>query len=332
MPQDFTREEREAMQKDALKKFVRTYPRTTEGNANRVHGYHYTKYIMSYIYHMKNLLNKIMPEPEELVYPEGEQYKITDEVVKMYANQTSFNSIEPETNDYHAKVLTVEDAGKILSLKEDLNLPELPKTIVPFELANQTIINSPGEIAVITCPCREVKGEHGCHPRDVCLIIGEPWVSFAIAYGEDVNAKKITQQEALDIVKSQHDAGNVQALFWKESQNNSTYCICNCCLCCCTALQAYNYASSPMFSGSGYKAELDSEKCIDCGICAQNCKFLALEMVDGKLQYDAEKCMGCGVCVDKCPQGALSLVQDDPTVCEALDVDVLIPKYTPKAD
>lgn len=325
-------EEREGMQRDALRAFTRHYPRTSADIANRVHGYHYTKYIMSYIYHMKSLLNRIMPEEEQetLHYPEGEQYKITDEVVRMYSGQTSFNSILPETNDYHAKIMALEDSKKIFTLEEDLNLPELPKTIVPFEIANKTIINNPDKIAVINCPCREVKGEDGCYPRDVCLVIGEPWASFAVAYGEDVDAHFVTQEEALKIVEQSHKAGLVQALFWKESQNNQTYAMCNCCGCCCTAMQAYTYAASPMFSGSGYKAEIDEDNCIDCGTCAEVCKFGALSCDSGMLEYDEEKCMGCGVCEGFCDQEAISMRRDDPSVCEPLDLDVLIPKYTPE--
>ncbi|MDR3305012.1 MAG: 4Fe-4S binding protein [Clostridiales Family XIII bacterium] len=325
-----TPEERKAMEKDALRAFTLEFDRTEAGNNKRVHSYHYVKYIMPYIYHMKSLMNRIMPVPENIVKPAGPPYDEVHPVVKMYAAQTSFNSLTAETNDYHAKVLSLEDSGKILTLKEDLNLPELPKTVVPFEVANKTIIKNPESIAVITCPCREIKGEDGCYPRDVCLLLGEPWVSFALAFGGDVNARKITQEEALCIVRQQHEAGNVQAIFWKASQNDRTYCICNCCLCCCTALQAYNYANSPMFSGSGYKAVWDADACVNCGVCAGRCKFGALAMTDGKLTYRAEKCLGCGVCADKCPAGALTLTRDDPAVCEPLDVDVLVPKYTPR--
>ncbi|MDR0357357.1 MAG: 4Fe-4S binding protein [Clostridiales Family XIII bacterium] len=325
-----TPEERKALRKDAVKLFTKEFERTEKGNNNRVHSYHYTKYALSYIYHMKSLLNRIMPQKEPLVHPEGEKYAETDDVVKMYAAQTSFNSIMPETNDYHAKVLTIEDAGKILTLKEDLNLPELPKTVVPYEIANKTILKNPDRIAVITCPCREVKGDAGCYPRDVCLVLGEPWVSFALAFGGDLNARAITSEEALAIVKQQHEMGNVQAIFWKKSQNERTYAICNCCMCCCTALQAYNYANSPMFAGSGYKVVFDDEMCVNCGACVKRCKFGALSAGENAPEFKPEKCMGCGVCTDVCAQGCLSMTRDDPSVCEPLDVDVLIPLYTPK--
>jgi ferredoxin len=53
-------------------------------------------------------------------------------------------------------------------------------------------------------------------------------------------------------------------------------------------------------------------------------------MGDDTPEFKPEKCMGCGVCTDVCSQGCLSMTRDDPAVCEPLDVDVLIPLYTPK--
>ncbi|MDR1961110.1 MAG: 4Fe-4S binding protein, partial [Gracilibacteraceae bacterium] len=185
----------------------------------------------------------------------------------------------------------------------------------------------PESLAVIDCPCRAARGDEGCLPRDVCLVLGEPWVSFVMAYGEDSHPRQITQEEAVEICERQHAAGNVQAIFWKESQNNRTYAICNCCICCCTALQAYNYVHTPMLAGSGYKCLIDGEKCNACGKCAGKCKFFALKIENHELLYDEEKCLGCGVCVRQCPNGAVSLRQDNPSACEPLDVEKLIPLY-----
>jgi len=316
-----------------LKAFSKEYDRTDEGFYKKIHGYFYMKYNRLYIYFMKKGLYGMLQKPDilnpdELVMPKEERYREVAEVVSMFARHTGIKAMKLETSDYHAKVLRVEDASKFFKLEHDLNLPDLPKTIIPFEVARKTIIKNPDSLCVINCPCREIRGEKGCYPRDVCIVIGEPWVSFALEYG-DSHARRITQEEALRIVQQQHEAGNVHAMFWKASQNDRTYALCNCCACCCTALQSHNYTHSPMMASSGYKCEVDKDLCISCGTCAEFCNFFALEMKEGELSYQPEKCYGCGVCETKCPNGAIRMRRDDPTVSEPLDRDVLIPRYTP---
>ena len=88
------------------------------------------------------------------------------------------------------------------------------------------------------------------------------------------------------------------------------YAICNCCACCCGAMQAQRNGV-PMLASSWYVSQVDEDLCIGCGDCNTFCQFHALEIVDGVNHVIYEKCMGCGICISKCVQGALSLVQDD---------------------
>ena len=55
------------------------------------------------------------------------------------------------------------------------------------------------------------------------------------------------------------------------------------------------------------KAEIDKDKCIECNLCYENCRFDAINNCDG---YEANiyDCEGCGVCEALCPSSAISLV------------------------
>ena len=318
------------LKKDALNKFKREYPRTEKGLLNRVHGYYYLKYAKMYIYNIQKGINKFKPVPDNLQYPKGKDNELVEDVVKMFSDQSGFASARMETNDYHAKIVRVDDAKKILELHEELNLPDLPKTVIPYDLARKAIIKDPESICVMECPCRSAKGSEGCYPRDVCILLGEPWVSFVLENVPEAKPRRITQEEALKIVQDQHELGNVQSAFFKSAMNDRLYVICNCCKCCCTAIAGYTHTHSPMFATSGYKSTVDKEKCISCGICVDVCAFNAMVMVDGEMYFNNEKCYGCGACESKCPQGAISMIRDDENVSEPLDLDVLIPRYTPK--
>ena len=58
---------------------------------------------------------------------------------------------------------------------------------------------------------------------------------------------------------------------------------------------------------SGVSAEIDLEKCINCGKCAELCRFDAIRKTDKKILIDSIDCEGCGFCSVICPQGAISM-------------------------
>ena len=54
------------------------------------------------------------------------------------------------------------------------------------------------------------------------------------------------------------------------------------------------------------KAEINTDLCIECDQCRQNCRFNAIS-ADGKYKVDSFACEGCGVCELVCPAGAIAL-------------------------
>ncbi len=66
---------------------------------------------------------------------------------------------------------------------------------------------------------------------------------------------------------------------------------------------------------SGYKAEIDQEKCQPCGLCKRLCRFSAvLERLDANgqpIEYKIDEiaCDGCGVCAEFCPNQAITMFE-----------------------
>ena len=52
---------------------------------------------------------------------------------------------------------------------------------------------------------------------------------------------------------------------------------------------------------------IDYKKCQACGLCAKNCRFSAIKIVNGKPQLNPFLCEGCGACEVICPQKAIKL-------------------------
>jgi ferredoxin len=208
---------------------------------------------------------------------------------------------------YHGKVMTLDSATRLITINQEICLTDL-EHVIPYTCARDIILKNPNHIVVLECPCRKARNLP-CLPLDVCLIVGEPFASF-ISDHHPRRSRWISAQEAVEILRSEHERGHVHHAFFKDAMLDRFYAICNCCSCCCGAIQAHRNGT-PMLASSGYICEVDEEMCIGCGDCQEVCQFSALDWMDGKNRVHAEKCMGCGVCLSRCMQGALSLRPDE---------------------
>jgi Pyruvate/2-oxoacid:ferredoxin oxidoreductase delta subunit len=220
---------------------------------------------------------------------------------------------------YHGKVVPLEAATQLVTVGEDVDLGDLEQ-IVPYPVARDIVLKHPDHIVVLDCPCRSAR-ENPCLPLDVCLIIGEPFASF-VAEHHPQRSRWISQGEAVEILRAEQERGHVSHAFFKDAMLGRFYAICNCCSCCCGAMNAHRNGT-PMLASSGYVAQVDADLCAACGTCADYCQFAAISVDDGFAHVDAAACMGCGVCVAHCPQDAVSLLRD-ATKGEPLEIQKLI--------
>jgi dissimilatory sulfite reductase (desulfoviridin) alpha/beta subunit len=152
------------------------------------------------------------------------------------------------------------------------------------------------------------------------MIIGQPFVDFVLEH-HPTQCRRLTKEEALDLLKAEHERGHVHAAWFKDACLDRFFAICNCCKCCCGGIQAMVRHGIPMMASSGYVAHVDQSLCCGCGQCQEACPFDAVS-VNGKAAVQREDCVGCGVCVGKCPEGAASLGRD-PSKGVPLDVRLL---------
>ncbi|MDD2420725.1 MAG: 4Fe-4S binding protein [Heliobacteriaceae bacterium] len=210
-----------------------------------------------------------------------------------------------ETGDtYHGKLVTREDAAKIITLNQPVVLTGL-EHVIPYPVARDIILQAPlPRITVMECPCRAQK-KQPCRPTDVCLVIGEPFASFVLDH-QPGRAKKITAAAALAILEAEELRGHIHTAWFKDVMHHRFYAICNCCLCCCLGMQSYSRGVNRL-AHSGYRPVIRPENCTACGRCVQVCPFNAGQM-DGKTPVIKEDiCLGCGLCVSHCPQAAIKL-------------------------
>lgn len=211
------------------------------------------------------------------------------------------------SDHYHGKVLTLEQAHRIIHLDHDISLSNLEQ-VIPYPMARDLILKGPPDVVAYECACRHAQ-PNPCKPTQVCMIIGQPFADFVLEHNPQ-SSLRLTQKEALDLLEDEHRRGHVHSAWFKDVMLDRFYAICNCCKCCCGGINAMTKHGVPMMVSSGYVARVDEGNCTACGTCVDSCAFWALSL-NGMCQVNWEKCMGCGVCVGQCSIGAMSLVRDE---------------------
>ncbi len=293
----------------ALWKERRTAPNYTL--LDFVHGYIYGRWPYAYIGFAKGD-RKIPPVLKPLV-------GLLMWVAMRKAGAGRNGSQQAFADSYHGKVVPTDAAEQLVNLKTPIELRNLEQ-IIPYATAKDIVLSDPDHLVVLECPCRAGVA-NPCLPLDVCLIVGEPFAEFILEH-HPKRSRAISQNEAVEILRAENERGHVHHAFFKDAMLGRFYAICNCCSCCCGAMQAHRNGT-PMLASSGYVAQLASDRCVDCGRCVDACPFGAIHATGNGVAVDVEKCMGCGVCVTACSRDAWSLGRA-PEKGEPLDILALV--------
>ncbi|MDX2474254.1 MAG: 4Fe-4S dicluster domain-containing protein [Candidatus Krumholzibacteria bacterium] len=184
--------------------------------------------------------------------------------------------------------------------------------VLDYERASE-VIGTASHLGVGMCYCRH-KAQHldrACDaPMDICMTFNGSAESL-IKHG---HARAIDKVECFDLLDEAYERGLVQ--FGENVQQRVNF-ICNCCGCCCEALQASrSFAHLHPVHTSNFLPEVDTTSCNGCGKCVSACPVEALALVSANdpkkpkakaARLEPDVCLGCGVCVRSCSQQSITL-------------------------
>ncbi len=304
------------MHNETAKLLYEMFPEDEKGDF--FSAYVYLKNLKHFVYYMREAAGLPGKKPEEALDPSIE------EMLRAVVHRISENSGTRDTSIYHQKILKITDAIQMVTQQKDVCL-NTPEKVVPYKQAKDIILKNPDSLAVGECACRATS-ENPClePPMEICIYVGDPFASFMAENTPEF--RKISQDEAVEILKSAHEKGFVHCAEFKKDLGKRFFVICNCCQCCCLGVQMWNLMEGqvPFLEPSGYVAGIN-DSCSGCGNCKDACSFGAIKMDadtdQAKIIFD--KCMGCGVCEGVCPDNAISLLRE-PSKGAPLDLEELL--------
>ena len=210
---------------------------------------------------------------------------------------------------YHGKTVPLETARRLVSVDEEIRIPDLEQ-VIPYRRARSLIMKNPDHIVALDCPCRMAK-PNPCLPLDVCLIVGEPFASFVREHHPG-HSRRITHARG-----GRHPPGRGRArtrpsrlLQGRHARPLLRH------LQLLRVLLRRHAGPAQRHPHAGllrlHRAAWTRTCAWAAATASDYCQFHALEVLDGTSQRASTRsCMGCGVCVSKCDHGALSLLREE---------------------
>jgi len=177
--------------------------------------------------------------------------------------------------------------------------------VLDYERASEVIKSSPHR-GISMCYCRHkmMHVDRACDaPMSICMTFNTTADSLA-RHG---HARSVEVSEAMELLAKAREKNLVQ---FGENVRRRVNFICNCCGCCCEAMNAARrFAVMHPIHTTNFMPVVDENTCNGCGKCVNPCPVEAMTLVSANdpdrpkkklARLDQSRCLGCGVCVRAC--------------------------------
>lgn len=222
-------------------------------------------------------VRKFVLPPPMIGFFEFSLMRTRGDIDQKYLSELFYQYINVEEDFIKDLFLGMDTKLGRVFVNESVLMTEKTNHILDYERATH-IIEEADFIGVGTCFCRHKNYHLGipCKlnaPMETCLTFGNVARSLAEHGGY---TRPIDKVEAKEILEMSYGYNLVQM---GENVREHPAFMCNCCGCCCEALEAVR-RFSPMqpIATTNYLPKIDPEECVSCGRCKEVCPIEAISM------------------------------------------------------
>ena len=237
-------------------------------------------------------VRKFVLPPPMIGFFEFSLMRTRGDIDQKYLSELFYQYINVEEDFIKDLFLGMDTKLGRVFVNESVLMTEKTNHILDYERATH-IIEEADFIGVGTCFCRHKNYHLGipCKlnaPMETCLTFGNVARSLAEHGGY---TRPIDKAEAKEILEMSYSYNLVQM---GENVREHPAFMCNCCGCCCEALEAVR-RFSPMqpIATTNYIPKINYDDCVSCGKCEKVCPILAISKVvkgDGSFDNLHESC------------------------------------------
>ena len=231
-------------------------------------------------------VRKFVLPPPMIGFFEFSLMRTRGDIDQKYLSELFYQYINVEEDFIKDLFLGMDTKLGRVFVNESVLMTEKTNHILDYERATH-IIEEADFIGVGTCFCRHKNYHLGipCKlnaPMETCLTFGNVARSLAEHGGY---TRPIDKAEAKEILEMSYSYNLVQM---GENVREHPAFMCNCCGCCCEALEAVR-RFSPMqpIATTNYIPKINYDDCVSCGKCEKVCPILAISMQEEVVKGDS---------------------------------------------
>ena len=230
-------------------------------------------------------VRKFVLPPPMIGFFEFSLMRTRGDIDQKYLSELFYQYINVEEDFIKELFLGMDTKLGRVFVNEPVLMTEKTNHILDYERATH-IIEEADFIGVGTCFCRHKNYHLGipCRqnaPMETCLTFGNVARSLSEHGGY---TRPIDKAEAKEILEMSYSYNLVQM---GENVREHPAFMCNCCGCCCEALEAVR-RFSPMqpIATTNYIPKINYDDCVSCGKCEKVCPILAISMQEEVVKGD----------------------------------------------
>ncbi|MBQ9025384.1 MAG: 4Fe-4S binding protein [Methanobrevibacter sp.] len=192
---------------------------------------------------------------------------------------------------------------------------------LPTDVIKEVIKKCDDIVIMDSCLCRT---SNNCedYPQDIgCIFLGPTSRKIPRAICHEASVEEALKHvDDADAAGLSHIIGRnkIDSVWMNVRPGEGLLTICHCCPCCClwkVVPNLHDDISEKIYRLDNLSVTYNEENCKNCLKCLKGaCMFDAISLEYGKISINQDKCRGCGLCANACKFNAININYNEKTI------------------